>query len=66
MKGDRSAVNLCYPIVCKTTALGFATTAASDMMVNTDTYSQNTDHYLSPFINYLHWESWLHNIGLWL
>jgi len=26
MKGDMAAVNLCYPIVCKTTALGFATT----------------------------------------
>jgi hypothetical protein len=41
--------------VFKTTALSWVTNAASEMMGNTDTYSQNTDRYLSPFTYYLKW-----------
>jgi len=37
---------------------------ASEVMVHTDTYSQNTDQYLSPFINYLDWDSSLQNFGM--
>ena len=36
---------------------------ASEVMVDTDTYSQNTDQYLSPFINNLHWDSGLQTLA---